>query len=116
MSLALDVLSWICLLVGGALVFIGGIGMVRLPDVLTRMHAASLADTGASVLILLGLMIQSGLSLVTFKLFATLFFLLFTGPTASYALGNALLRSGYGPGPLRANTADPPDRSEETPQ
>lgn len=91
MTLILDAISLVFLVVGGALVFVGGVGVLRFPDVLSRMHAASITETSASILIMLALMLQAGLSLVTFKLLATLFFLLFTGPTAAYALGNAVI-------------------------
>jgi multicomponent Na+:H+ antiporter subunit G len=93
----LDILSWAMLLTGAGFVLIGGIGMLRLPDLYTRMHAASLTDTLGTLLLLLGLVLQSGFSLATFKLAAIAAFLLLTGPTATYALANAALLSGYKP-------------------
>ena len=53
MELALDILSWICLIAGGAFAIISGIGLVRLPDLFARMHAAGIGDTLAAGLILL---------------------------------------------------------------
>lgn len=97
MAVLLDVLSWVLLVLGGGFVLIGGIGALRLPNVYTRMHAASLTDTMASILILVGVMLQAGLSLATIKLLAILVFLLLTGPTATYALANAALLSGLKP-------------------
>lgn len=94
MALVLDLLSWAMLLAGAAFVFIGGIGILRLPDLYTRMHAASLTDTLGTLLLLLGIMLQAGLSLATIKLAAIAMFLLLTGPTATYALANAALLSG----------------------
>ena len=70
MSLAVDIVSWILLSVGSLLVLSGGIGVLRLHDVYTRMHAASLTDTGASLLILTGLIMQAGFTLITVKLAA----------------------------------------------
>jgi multicomponent Na+:H+ antiporter subunit G len=96
-DIVLDVLSWILLIVGGACVLIGGIGGLRLPNFYTRIHAASLTDTMATILIFAGLMLQSGLTLATLKLFAIMLFLLLTGPTATYALANAALLSGLKP-------------------
>ena len=61
------------------------------------MHAASLTDSMATILILGGLMLQSGLTLATVKIFAILVFLMLTGPTASYALANAAFLSGLKP-------------------
>jgi len=96
-DIALDILSWILLALGGACVLIGGIGGLRLPGFYTRIHAASLTDTMATILIFVGIMLQSGLSLATMKLLAIMMFLLLTGPTATYALANAALLSGLKP-------------------
>ena len=94
MAQALDILSWAMLLAGATFVFIGGVGVLRMPDLYTRMHAASLSDTLGTLLLLGGLMLQSGLSLATFKLLAVAVFLLLTAPTATYALANAALLAG----------------------
>ena len=93
----LDILSWILLTTGGAFVLIGGIGALRLPGFYSRLHAASLTDSTAALMIFSGLMLQGGFSLATLKLAAILVFVLLTGPTASYALANAALQSGLRP-------------------
>jgi len=100
----LDVLSWAMLLAGAGFVLVGGIGVLRLPDLYTRMHAGSLTDTLGTLLILGGIMLQAGLSLATIKLAAIAVFLLLTGPTAAYALANAALLAG-----LLPKDADLPD-------
>ena len=97
MAMLLELLSWACLLAGGAFGIIGGIGMIRLPDFFTRIHAAGITDTMAAGLILLGLALQSGLTLVTLKLFLVFLFLTFTSPTASHALAKAALHGGVRP-------------------
>lgn len=104
-EMVLDILSWVLLCLGGGFVLIGGIGTLRLPDFYTRLHAASLTDTMATILIFTGIMLQAGFSLAALKLAAIMLFLLLTGPTASYALANAALQSGMRPGARRANTA-----------
>lgn len=96
-ELAIDVLSWILLTLGGAFVLIGGVGGLRLPNFYTRIHAASLTDTMATILIFVGMMLQAGFTLATLKLAAIMLFLLLTGPTATYALANAALLSGLKP-------------------
>ena len=85
------------LVIGAASVLVGGIGVIRMPDLYTRMHASSLTDTVASLALLTGLMLHSGLTLATFKLFTILAFVLLTGPTATYALANAAFSSGVQP-------------------
>ena len=79
-DILLDVLSWILILLGSACVLIGGIGGLRLPNFYTRIHAASLTDTTATILIFVGMMLQAGFTLGTLKLFAIMLFLLLTGP------------------------------------
>jgi multicomponent Na+:H+ antiporter subunit G len=96
-SLLGDVLSWICILVGGAFLIIGGVGMLRFPDFYTRIHAASLTDSMGAGFILLGLMFQGGLALVTVKVFLVLLFLLFTGPVAVHALCQSARHGGLDP-------------------
>jgi multicomponent Na+:H+ antiporter subunit G len=102
MTIATDILSWIMLTAGGVFVFIGGLGALRMPNLYTRMHAASLTDTMAAVLVLGGIMLQAGLTLATIKLAAILLFLLLTSPTASNALANAAILAGVKPeeGPI----------------
>jgi multicomponent Na+:H+ antiporter subunit G len=73
------------------------VGALRLPNFYTRIHAASLTDTMATILIFVGMMLQAGLTLATLKLAAIMLFLLLTGPTATYALANAALLSGLKP-------------------
>lgn len=97
MQLVLDILSAILLFTGGFLVFVGGFGVIRMPEFYTRMHAASLTDTGGAALILIGLILQGGFTLIPVKLAAIFLFLFLTSPTASYALANAALLSGVKP-------------------
>lgn len=94
----LDILSWLLLSIGGLFVFIGGIGALRMPDLYTRMHAASITDSIGPILIIAGIMLQAGLTLASIKLAAILLFLLLTGPTASNALASAALLAGNRPG------------------
>ncbi len=105
MVMILDALSWILLSAGGLFVLVGGIGALRMPNLYTRMHAASVTDTMGAVLVLGGVMLQAGLSLATIKLAAILLFLLITSPTSSYALASAALLADIRPDAGRA--ADP---------
>ncbi len=102
MALLQDILSWILLSAGSVFVLVGGIGALRMPNLYTRMHAASVTDTMGAVLVLTGVMVQAGLTLATIKLAAILVFLLITSPTSSYALANAALLAGIKPGAGRA--------------
>jgi len=97
MDTALDIISWALLICGSLFSIIGGIGMIRLPDVFTRMHAASLIETMGAVSIFVGLMLQSGLTLVTVKLILMTVFMTFTNPTATHAIARAALGEGLIP-------------------
>lgn len=97
MEYVVDIASWLLLIAGGLFVFTGGVGALRMPDFYTRMHAASLTDTLGTILVLLGIILQAGLSLAAIKLAAIMVFLLLTCPTAAYALANAARLSGLAP-------------------
>ena len=97
MEAAVDILSWALLVAGSLFSIIGGVGLLRMPDVYARMHGAGITDTLGAGLILAGLMLQAGWSGVTVKLILILIFLLYTSPTSTYALANAALRAGLDP-------------------
>ena len=90
----IDYLSIACLMIGCFLSIIGGIGLLRLPDLYARLHAVGVTDTLCTFLILLGLALQSGFTLVTVKLVFIFLFLLITSPTSSFALANNAWRWG----------------------
>ena len=97
MALVLDVLSWACLLGGAGFLLVGAIGLLRFPDFYTRLHAVSVCDTMGAGLVLIGLMLQGGLSLVTVKLLLIFYFMLFSGPTAVHALAEAAFQGKLKP-------------------
>ena len=89
--------SWACLLLGSAFCIIGGIGLIRLPDFYSRIHGGGITDTLGAGLVMLGLMLQAGWSLVTVKLLLIMLFLLLTSPVASHAIARAARHSGLEP-------------------
>ena len=97
MSAAVDVLSWLLIAAGCAFMVIGGVGLVRLPDLFSRFHAAGITDTAGAGLILAGIMLQAGLTLITVKLIFILIFILITSPTATHALARAAHLAGRQP-------------------
>jgi len=92
-----DIVSWISIGIGAAFIMAGGLGLIRMPDIFTRLHAASVADAAGAGFILLGFMLQAGLSLTTLKLVLIFVFLVFTAPTAAHALAHAALLDGIRP-------------------
>ena len=63
MSVLVDVLSWVSLVLGGALVVIGGVGMWRLQDIFARLHAASLIDSLGIGFLAFGMALQAEMTL-----------------------------------------------------
>lgn len=96
-ELVIDIVSGLLLLAGGVFGVIGGIGVVRFPDFYTRMHAAGITDSICALLIVAGLVLQSGFSLLTVKLLLIFLFLVFTAPTAGHALTRAAIADGIEP-------------------
>jgi len=97
MSGLVDLLSWLCLVAGAVFCVIGAVGMIRMPDFYTRVHAASVTDTVGAGLLLAGMMLQAGFTLVTVKLVIIGLLILFTSPTATHALCKAALMRGLKP-------------------
>lgn len=97
MTLFIDILSWISLLAGGVCVIIGSIGTTRFPDFWSRLHAASITDSAGMLLLVLGMCLQAGFTLVTVKLIIIGIFLFITGPTTTHAVANAAWVSGLRP-------------------
>jgi len=93
----IDAASWLCLGLGGLACVIGALGLLRMPDLFTRMHAASLIDTVGAGFVLLGLALQAGPTLVSVKLAIIWLLIFFTSPTATHALARAALYRGVKP-------------------
>ncbi|MGQ5489031.1 monovalent cation/H(+) antiporter subunit G [Thauera sp. ZXT1-4] len=94
-------LSSVLLLLGALIGLIGAIGVLRLPDSYTRMHAASKAGALGTALILAGVAAASEGAFALAALFA-MAILLATAPLAAHAMARAAHRAGITPatGPL----------------
>lgn len=97
MELLINFASWLLILGGSAFLLTGAIGMIRLPDIFSRMHGAGIIDTMGATMLVLGMMLQAGLTIVSIKLFMILLFLMFTSPTTTHALARAALDAGLKP-------------------
>lgn len=97
MSLILDIVGWIALTAGGFFVVVGGIGLNRMPDVFTRMHATSLTETLGVGMLVLGMLAQADHWSVAVRLVIILLVLLTTGSVATHALSRAALHAGEKP-------------------
>ncbi|MEL6479654.1 MAG: monovalent cation/H(+) antiporter subunit G [Pseudomonadota bacterium] len=97
MELALDLISLVLLAAGGFFFLVGALGLNRMPDLFTRMHATSVGETMGVGLLVLGMCLQAGFTLVTVKLIFILVVVLFTGAVATHALARAALHDGEKP-------------------
>lgn len=110
MNLVIDIASWVLILLGSFFTVTGALGLVRMPDVYTRMHAVSVIDTLGIGMMILGMALQAGLSLVTLKLLFLLALVFFTWPVVTHALAQACLQVGIKP-QLAEDRRDPSVRA-----
>lgn len=97
MEMIADVASWCLIVLGCFFLVSGALGMLRMPDVYTRMHAASVIDTLGATLLIFGLIIQAGPTLIALKLVFVLALFFFFSPVASHALAQAALHAEVKP-------------------
>jgi multicomponent Na+:H+ antiporter subunit G len=93
----IETVAYALVFAGAAFCLIGAIGVLRFPDVYSRMHAAGITDTLGALLVLAGLMLLAGLSLALVKLLFILAFLWMASPTATHALAKAARHGGVHP-------------------
>jgi len=91
---AIEIASWVLLMSGAGFCIIGGIGLLRMPDFYARTHAAGITDTLGAGLLLAGLLLQAGPTLIGVKLVLIFAFLELVGPTAGHALFKAAYAHG----------------------
>lgn len=93
------IVTGVIMMIGAAFAVVAAIGLLRLPDIYTRTHAASKAGTLGSGLMLLALAVFSQeLDVVTRAIAAIVFFLL-TAPISSHLLARSAYLVGYRPEP-----------------
>lgn len=91
------VLANVLLVLGLLFILAGVLGVLRLPDFYTRLHAMGKCDTLGVTLVLLALAIYAGASLVTVKVLLLSVFIALANPVATHALGRAAIKSGLEP-------------------
>mgnify|MGYP006275619875 FL=1 len=90
----MSILVSACLLIGGGFVLVAAIGLVRLPDLLMRMHAATKAGTLGAGLLLAAVAFSIPGDGVAVKAVATIVFLLLTAPIASHVIARSAYYAG----------------------
>lgn len=95
MATVLSILTAMLIVLGALFALVAAIGINRLPDLYTRMHAASKAGTVGSGLLLLAVGIYSGDIAVFSRALAGFFFFILTAPLSAHLLARAAHQLGY---------------------
>ena len=91
----MDYLAGVLLIVGAFFAVVASIGLIRLPDVYSRMHAASKAGTVGSGLMMIALAVTAADSGTAIRALAGLVFFILTAPIAAHLLARAAYKVGY---------------------
>lgn len=86
-----DLIGWACMLGGGFFCLVGAVGLNRMPDIFTRMHAVSVSETMGVGLLIIGMLVQSDDWMVAVRLIIIAAILFVTSPVSSHALARAAL-------------------------
>lgn len=90
-----DFASGILLIIGAFFALAAAIGLIRLPDVYSRMHAASKAGTLGSGLMMIALALTAAENGTSIRAIAGVVFFLLTAPIAAHLLARAAYKVGY---------------------
>ncbi len=104
-TFAIDIISLISLIGGLFFLFVGTVGLLRLPDVFNRLHATTKCDTLGAGLVLLSLALQSTAA-VGIRLALIVLFIIVTNPTAAHVIARAAYKTGLRPVIFRRSTDD----------
>ncbi len=92
-----DVICMFIMLSGFFFFTTATLGLLRLPDFFTRLHATGKGDTLAVLLSLIGLAVYNGFSLTSAKIVFIAVFMFLAQPTATHAISRAAFRCGVRP-------------------
>jgi multicomponent Na+:H+ antiporter subunit G len=89
--------SWGFIVLGSFFTVVGMLGLLRMPELFTRMHAASVMETLGAGFLIFGMFIQAGVTLAAFKLLFILALVLLTAPVVTHALAQTALHEKVRP-------------------
>ncbi len=102
----MSILGAVILSIGLFFMAVTAVGLLRLPDFFTRVHAVSKSETLGIALVLIGLTLHEGTTLVSLKLLLVLIFVGFANPVGAHVLTRAAIRTGLMPWRREANQPD----------
>ena len=91
----MDILISLTLLLGVFFIVVASMGILNLPDLYTRMHAATKAGTVGLGFVLLTVALYFRDITITSRVIGTLLFIFLTAPIAAQVLGKVMLQKGY---------------------
>ena len=94
LATTIDVMAAICLISGSALAFAAGLGLLRFPDLLARMHTAAKPQVLGMLLMMLGLGLRLRTGHIVWMLVLVALFQMLTSPVAAHMLSRAGYRTG----------------------
>ena len=89
-----DIVASVMLIAGSLLAFVAAVGLLRFPDVFSRMQATSKPSTLGILLVLGGAAIVVGNAVAVAKLLLVIVLLFLTGPIGAHLIGRAVYRAG----------------------
>lgn len=92
-----DIISAAFLIVGVAFMFVSAVGVIRLPDFYTRLHASSIGETLGIILAGVGLVVYNGINFTSLKIILIIIALFLVNPVGTHLIGKAALHSGREP-------------------
>ena len=92
-----DFLTFCSFAIGIFFILTGSLGLLKLPDVFSRIHSSGMIDTGGAAFIIIGMIFQSGFSLATAKLIFIGIFIFFSSPVSSHVIANLARKKGLFP-------------------
>lgn len=91
----MEFVAGLLVIIGSFFALVASVGLIRLPDVYSRMHAASKAGTVGSGLMMIALTVSAGDTATAIRAIAGLIFFIMTAPIAAHLLARAAFKVGY---------------------
>lgn len=88
-TLIQEIVAGVLISLGLFFFLVGVLGLLRMPDVFSRIHTTTKGDTLGVGLVIVGLMVLSGWTVLTLKLFITLILVWLTTPTAAHLIAKS---------------------------
>jgi multicomponent Na+:H+ antiporter subunit G len=90
-------IAYLLIFLGLVFIFFGTLGIIRFPDIYTRLQTSSKCDAAGAVALLVGLMVREGLDSLSLRILIILVFMLLSNPVASHAIARSAAIRGIKP-------------------